>query len=522
MFKTKGIALKFILAVSGVTLVLLVLLAVIVILTAYKTQRQQADSFIATLESEQKQQEILLGESLTGKGDSLAALLAQTGATLVAGYDFEGLLRLGEATLKDTDVVGVVFTGKDGTVLAESKSDQAAAKSLRKNLVFEGETIGAVEVKLKFDSVTKAVNEVTGRINKLVTTTNSDLRAAARHLGMVIVMVIGFIVFALCGAIYIVLNLSVIKPVMKVVAGVNESSVQVKSSSGQLAGASQQLAYGAARGAASLEQTSASLEEVSSMTQRNADNASECNTLMMDVNDMVARANKSMEAQNLAMAEISGASTETRKIVKTIDEIAFQTNLLALNAAVEAAQAGEVGAGFAVVADEVRNLAMRAAEAAKNTAALIEGTVAKVKEGEELARQTSGNFSMVSERASKVGTLINEIAVASNEQNTGLAEVNNSIMEIDQVTQQTAVNSEGAADASKELSLQAEYLGKYVHELVALIMGKKEAGNGWLTAKLSQKARNIALPASARRDETTAQSSWETIPSEEEGEKADG
>ncbi len=475
MFNTKGIAFKFILAVTGVTQVLLVVLAVIVISTAYKAKRHQSESFIATLQSEQEKQESLLADSLTRKGESLAALLAQTGATLVVGYDFEGLASLGEATLRDADVVGVVFIGTDGTVLSESQSGQTSDRSIKKDLIFDDENIGAVEVSLKFDSVTTAVDELAGRINQLVVQANVDLKAAAWRLGWIIVIVMGFIVFVLCGAIYLSLNLFVIKPVMRVVGGINESAVQVKASSGQLSGASQQLADGASRSAASLEETSSSLEEVSSMTRRNADNATECNSLMQEVNGVVGRASSSMEAQTRAMDEISRASEETSKIVKTIDEIAFQTNLLALNAAVEAARAGEAGAGFAVVADEVRNLAMRAAEAAKDTAGLIEGTVAKVKEGEALAHQTNENFSKVSGRSSQVGTLINEIAVASGEQNSGLAGVNNAMTEIDQVTQQTAANSEEAASASQELSSQADYLEEYVQELVVLIKGGKGA-----------------------------------------------
>ncbi len=497
MFKSKGIAFKFILAVSGVTQVLLVVLAVIVISNAYKTQHQQADSFIATLQSEQKQQESFLINSLTKKGESIAGLLAQTGAALVVGYDFEGLFALGEATLKDSDVVGVVFTGKDGSVLAESKTGAGYDNSVEKELVSEDEIVGYVEVRLKVDSVTKAVNEVKERINQLVVTANNDLKDGAWKLGIIIVLVMGFIVLALCVAIYFSLNFFVIKPVMKVVDGVSDTAVQVKSSSGHLAGASQQLADGSSRAAASLEETSSALEEVSSMTMRNADNANECNSLMREVNNVVETANNSMEAQNKAMVEISKASEETSKIVKTIDEIAFQTNLLALNAAVEAARAGEAGAGFAVVADEVRNLAMRAAEAAKDTATLLEETVAKVKEGEDLAHKTTENFSQVSDKATQVGTLVNEIAGASEEQNSGLGEVNTSMTEIDQVTQQTAANSEEAASASEELSAQADYLEQYITQLVTLIKG----GKG--TVKLKTRQAETP-PSSAAKTKTAA------------------
>ncbi|MDO9111504.1 MAG: methyl-accepting chemotaxis protein, partial [Desulfatirhabdiaceae bacterium] len=149
----------------------------------------------------------------------------------------------------------------------------------------------------------------------------------------------------------------------------------------------------------------------------------------------------------------------------------FQTNLLALNAAVEAARAGEAGAGFAVVADEVRNLAMRAADAAKNTASLIEGTVKKVSDGSMLVRTTSDAFSEVAQNAAKVGELVGEIAAASNEQAQGIEQVNIAVTEMDKVTQQNAANAEESASASEELNAQAEELKSFVNELFAFVSG---------------------------------------------------
>jgi methyl-accepting chemotaxis protein len=200
---------------------------------------------------------------------------------------------------------------------------------------------------------------------------------------------------------------------------------------------------------------------------------------MKDANRVVTKANDSMADLTTSMEEISTASEETSKIIKTIDEIAFQTNLLALNAAVEAARAGEVGAGFAVVADEVRNLAMRAADAARNTADLIEGTVKKVKEGGGLVAATDEAFAEVAANASKVGELVGEIAAASNEQAEGIEQVNKAVVEMDKVVQQNAANAEESASASEGMSAQAEQMKGFVDDLVVLVDGSGDgAGRG--------------------------------------------
>jgi sensor histidine kinase regulating citrate/malate metabolism len=273
---------------------------------------------------------------------------------------------------------------------------------------------------------------------------------------------------------------SITRPINRAITILSEAAEQVVSASGQVSSASQSLAEGASEQAASIEETSSSLEEMSSMTKQNADNASTADNLMKESKQMVERANGSMTELTQSMEDISKASDETSKIIKTIDEIAFQTNLLALNAAVEAARAGEAGAGFAVVANEVRNLAMRAAEAAKNTSVLIEGTVKKVKEGSELVERTGVAFAEVSKSATKVAGLVAEIAAASSEQAQGIDQINKAVTEMDKVTQQTAANAEESASASEEMNAQAEQMKEVAGEIIRIVGsgGSKDAGKG--------------------------------------------
>ncbi len=296
------------------------------------------------------------------------------------------------------------------------------------------------------------------------------------------VMIVGLII-GIIAAVFAALLITrgITKLLTRIIEGLNTGASEVASASEQVSSASQSLAEGASEQAASIEETSASLEEMSSMTKQNADNARQADGLMGESQQVVSKANESMGRLTGSMDEISKASEETSKIVKTIDEIAFQTNLLALNAAVEAARAGEAGAGFAVVADEVRNLAMRAAEAAKNTSELIEGTVKKVKEGSGLVTTTNEAFHQVAESAGKVAELVGEIAAASGEQAQGIEEVNKAVTEMDKVTQQNAANAEESASASEELNAQAEQMQAMVNDLVSLVGGSKSgsvAGQG--------------------------------------------
>jgi methyl-accepting chemotaxis protein len=230
---------------------------------------------------------------------------------------------------------------------------------------------------------------------------------------------------------------------------------QFAAASGQVAASSQMLSQGATTQAASLEETSASMEEMASMTRRNAENAGQASTLMFETERLVQGANGALGEMVASMAAIRESSDKVSKIIRTIDEIAFQTNILALNAAVEAARAGEAGMGFAVVADEVRALAQRSAQAARDTAALIEESIARSTEGQQKVAQVSDAIGDITTSAVRVKGLISEVSEASRQQTQGIDQVSQAVAQMERVTQGTAATAEETAAASEELNAQA-------------------------------------------------------------------
>ncbi|CCK79352.1 methyl-accepting chemotaxis protein [Desulfobacula toluolica] len=312
-------------------------------------------------------------------------------------------------------------------------------------------------------------------VNVICTAARADQKAKMEHqisTANHIILMATFIAIFLGILFAFIITRAITKPLSIVIQGLGEGANQVASASGQVSSASQSLAEGSSQQAASIEETSSSMEEMSSMTNKNAENAKEAQNKMAQAREIVGKVNSNLEELFSAIKEIKTSSDETGKIVKTIDEIAFQTNLLALNAAVEAARAGEAGAGFAVVADEVRSLAMRAADAAKNTTELIDSTVAAVTKGDNLTIKTQEAFKINIEIAMAIGELIDEISGASSEQAIGIEQVNIAVAEMDKVVQQNAANAEESASASEELNAQAEQLKDYVGDLTSLVTGE--------------------------------------------------
>ncbi len=331
----------------------------------------------------------------------------------------------------------------------------------------------AGKIGVEFVDASNTVSDAArGQSMKIASDTNASVNSA------ILVLIIGLVIAVAIGIILaVMITRGITGPINNIISSLDEAGTQVAAASNQISSASQSLAEGATEQAASLEESSSALEEMASMTRQNADNASNANQMMVKTQEQVTNGADAVTNMSTAMTEINDSSEQTSRIIGTIEEIAFQTNLLALNAAVEAARAGDAGKGFAVVADEVRNLAQRSAQAARDTAELIESTVARVKNGSSIVQELQTSFGEVESSVKHFGGLINEISAASNEQAQGVDQVNTAVAQMDKVTQTNAANAEESASAAEELSAQASQLSSLVGELSMIVTGSSNHGS---------------------------------------------
>jgi methyl-accepting chemotaxis protein len=360
--------------------------------------------------------------------------------------------------------------------LLKKRADYSSARDAYFALVKAGQTAEAEAFVLeKLEPVFTTYREHANMMLKwnqdLAVRVTNEMVRTARRTTLITSITAGFSVLIAIALGWITIR-GVNRVLIRAASSLGQGSSQVVSAAGQVSSASQTLAEGASEQASSLEEAGASLEELSSMTKRNAGNARKADELAKQARSAADKGSADMQSMSAAMAAIKVSSDDISKIIKTIDEIAFQTNILALNAAVEAARAGEAGMGFAVVADEVRNLAQRSAQAARETAAKIEGAIVNTTQGVELSGKVAQTLNDIVAKARQVAELVAEVDSASQEQTQGLTQINTAVCQIEKVTQSNAASAEESAAAAQELNAQANAMKESVAELLQLV-GKR-------------------------------------------------
>ncbi len=247
---------------------------------------------------------------------------------------------------------------------------------------------------------------------------------------------------------------------------------QVAAGTMQVSAGSQTLSQASVEQASSIEELNATVSELADHTKHNAARAVTASELTIATQTHAQSGNKKMHALQVAMGDINETAGNIRKIIKVIDDIAFQTSILSLNAAIEAARAGQYGRGFSVVADEVRNLAQKSASAAKETTTLINNSIRKAAAGTRIADDTSSVLQEITQSVEQAAALVKEIAEASNEQATGIAQVNTGLSMMSNMVQQNSATAEQSAATAEELSGQADMLRAMVEEF--RLIGEEE------------------------------------------------
>ena len=493
---------------------------------SFFTGRSMKNQLDSATKKTARQQELAL--QLQRDGVSLSN--SQRGMLLAAlGGDTNGLKQIQQsvATLRDdmkkrVAEMETLLEGRDDglKLVAEFRSTAEAWDASEQEvtkLIGEGNAAGAWDVqRQKSAPLLSKVNEYTTRLTVMQNRLFAEaIKAGDDSYRLLLWIIMG--VFAASMGLGLVVRW-VVKGILVTLRTATHDLAQgaqhVATASSQVASASQSLSQGATEQAASLEQTSASMEEIASMTRMNAENTHQAAGMMADAEKQVHGANAALSAMVTSMSAIKESSDKVSKIIKTIDEIAFQTNILALNAAVEAARAGEAGMGFAVVADEVRTLAQRSAQAAKDTAVLIEESIAKSTEGQQKVQQVTTAIESITSSTVKVKGLVDQVSEASRQQSQGIDQVSQAIAQMEKVTQTNAASAEESAAVSQELSAQAEEASSVVRKLMDLVGTDAREMTGTKSAEPARKA--VRMPkAKTRPAATVTQSPAEQIPFEE-------
>jgi CHASE3 domain sensor protein len=444
-------------------------------------QENEIKAFTEAPKLQQRADKLALANTIRGDGNAARIAVFKSQALRDPKLIEEGLANF-EAMDKSFDQLqAMLVVQEDMDELNQVKADAHAYRDAMKQIM--DDYIAVDELGAKILATSEIVNNLceetqTTGMDRTVDSANASTQKLVRAS---LTMIVGLVVALLASvavAFFIIRNSN--KVLTSVAHALDDGSNQVASAAAQVSGSSQSLAEGSSEQAASLEETSSSLEEMASMTKRNSENSQKANDLAKQARTAADKGVVDMQAMSAAMDAIKVSSDDIAKIIKTIDEIAFQTNILALNAAVEAARAGEAGMGFAVVAE-------RSAQAAKETAAKIEGAIAKTAQGVDISSKVSLTLNEIVTKARQVDELAAEVAGASREQTQGITQINIAVGQMDKVTQSNAANAEESAAAAEELNAQAAVMKESVGDLLQLVGGNRRDD---MTTKPATRLRN--------------------------------
>ena len=416
----------------------------------------------------------------------------------------QGFRETSSRVKKDLDeFVPLVETAEARQMAGEIQSAFETIQGLHEeqwNLAISGKLEEATAVyKEKLNPAVVQINKITDKLQTqqagLMDKVGKDTEDSVSHSRWITALMIGLSL--LVGTVVVFIVRQINRHLRQAIADLSQGAVQMASAASQVSSSSQSLAQGSSEQAASLEETFSASEEINSMASKNSQNSAAAADLVTQSQQKFVQTNQALDQMVVAMGEINTQSDKIAKIIKVIDEIAFQTNILALNAAVEAARAGEAGMGFAVVADEVRNLAQRCAQAAKDTAALIEESITKSNDGKVKVDQVATAIRTITEESAKVKTLVDEVNRGSQEQARGIEQIGKALAQMDQVTQQTAANAEESASAAEELNAQSEALKEVVEGLTTMV-GGGDAANSY--GRQTQRPRAKGSLSNQRRN----------------------
>jgi methyl-accepting chemotaxis protein len=317
------------------------------------------------------------------------------------------------------------------------------------------------------DSLDKAADQLAAQQQALLRAAGQEAQSRVSTSRTVAFSLLGLCLVAGCGVYWTLRGVTL--TLRQFASEMRQVTQEVSAAASQISSSSQTLAQGAAEQAASLEQTSLSSEEINIMSHKSAEGSHRASEKMEEASQRVSEANRTLQQMMDSMDAITTSSDKISRIIKVIDEIAFQTNILALNAAVEAARAGEAGLGFAVVADEVRNLAQRCSQAARDTAGLIEESIAMAQDGKGKFDEVARAIQSITESAAQAKLLVDGVSISSQQQTLGVEQITRAILQVEKVTQANAASAEENAAAGAELNAQSKSLERVVDRLTLLV-----------------------------------------------------